>query len=135
MAHAREWISTDGPVKVELIHEDDGAGNHQVIRHVQDATPIAEQAKRLAQHEQHGTTGGMQAKLAAKTPVLWRFKTWPMEFQQKHGVHPEHPDLSNVPRHEHTAMRKEIARKWDKFRRDKMNARDFQDFRVWKGRL
>lgn len=134
MAHGREWVATDGPVKLELIHEDDGLGNHQVLRHVQDVEPILDANQRLRGHHQYGTPA-MGAKLAARIPEVTYYLSWPVEFQRQHGVHPRHPDLRRIPRAQHTSARQEIERKWSAFVRGKLNDRENSKLRVYEGRL
>lgn len=134
MAHAREWVGTDGPVKVELIHEDDGRGNHQVLRHTQDVQPILDANQRLRSYKQYGTPK-LGAKLAARVPYIVRYHHWTAEFEAKHGVHPDHPDLRNIPREQHTSTRKEIGRKWRQFVIRKLNDNEYSKLRVDEGKL
>ncbi len=130
MAHAREWVaqSAEG-VAVELIHEDDGRGNTHALRHVQDVEPILDANQRLRGHQQVGTKH-MQAVLAARVPAVTMYHHWPAEFQREHGVHPHHPDLSNVPAHERSSARRQIRDAWDRWRRTRLNSSDYSKFRV-----
>lgn len=134
MAHAREWVATDGPVKVELIHEDDGRGHHHALRHVQDVEPILDDNARLRGHQQVGTPK-LGAKLAARVPETIYYLSWPTEFELKHGVHPKHPDLRLIPAAQHSSTRKEIDRQWRKFVIGKLNDRNYSKLRVDEGRL
>ena len=135
MAHAREWIGVSGEgVATELIHEDDGAGNTHVLRHVQDVEPILDANQRLRGHQQVGSAK-MGAVLAARVPAVTMYHHWPAEFELEHGVHPHHPDLSNLPAHQHSAARRDIRDRWDAWRKARLNSSDYARFRVDTRRL
>lgn len=135
MAHESHVLPQDGSaVRATLHAEDIGDDATLVIQHTQDCTPIVDGNARLRQHEQLGTPA-MDARLAARVPEVVHYGTWATEFQAQHGVHPMVPDLRQVPQREHTAMRREIAKKWRRFRNRKLNDNAYAHFRVWRGRL
>ena len=119
MAHQREWLPRSGAVAAEVISEDYGSTPSVVLRHQQDVTPVLDDNARMRSYQQHGTPK-MGAKLAARIPEIHYYIQWPTEFQAKHGMHPQRPDLS---------------REWARFVRRKLNDRDFSQFRVDTGRL
>ena len=120
MPQQRIPIRTYGSLRQHFVLE---AGNEAYVASEQDCTAIAEANKR-ASNDHKGTTRNGTA-IAARVPAIYRYVKWPLEFQMRHGVHPDRP-----PADMKLGRRMEVQAAWAQFYKAKLNHPDFRHFRT-----